>query len=44
MDEKQMLINQIATLSATIKPLFKSEKKDAVDAVVAKILELINKL
>jgi hypothetical protein len=40
----QELLNTIATLTSSIDPLIRAEKKEAIDTVVKKIIELIEKL
>lgn len=42
--EKQELLNAISTLAATIDALLRAEKKEEVSIVVAKLIELINKV
>lgn len=42
--ENQELLNAIATLSATIDPLIRAGKKDEVDEVSKKMIELIKKI
>jgi len=44
MENQQDLLNAIATLSASIDPLMRAEKKEAVTTVVEKLLELVAKL
>jgi hypothetical protein len=42
--ENQELLNAIATLTATIDPLYRAAKYDAVTTIINKMLELITKL
>ena len=42
--EKQELLNAIGTLAGSIDPLVRAGEKDAITKVVAKMLELIDKL
>jgi hypothetical protein len=44
MENQQDLLNAIATLSASIDPLMRADKKEAVTTVVEKLLELVAKL
>lgn len=42
--EKQIVINAIGTLAGTVDALNRAQKMEAIDAVVKKILELVEKL
>jgi hypothetical protein len=44
MENQADVLNAIATLSASIDPLMRAEKNEAVTTVVAKLLELVAKL
>lgn len=44
MDDKQTILNAIATLSTTVATLNGVGKTEAIDKVVDKILELVDKL
>jgi hypothetical protein len=44
MENQQDLLNAIATLSASIDPLMRAEKKEEVTTIVEKLLELVAKL
>jgi hypothetical protein len=44
MEDNQKLLNTIYTLASVIDPLIRAEKKDAIDKVVEKILETIEKI
>ena len=44
MENNQYVLNVIATLSASIDPLIRAEKKEEVTIVVKKLLEFVGKL
>jgi len=44
MENKQEILNAIATLSASIDPLLRADKKEAIETVVTKLCDYVGKL